>query len=313
MAEPITQRAEGANILHVGPGEAFGSLAAAVGASKDGDTIQIAAGTYVDDTVRVTHSVTIEGVGGRAHLEATHNIGNGKAIIVDAAEKLTIRNIEFSGGQVGEGNGAGIRYEKGDLVVQNSVFVGNQNGILSASIHDGHATIDGSYFLGNGAGDGQTHGAYFGKIASLVVTNSVFQDQLEGSALKSRADSTLVMGNVFSDSAHGTTNYQIDLPNGGTALVFGNIFGKSAEAGNRAFIHMGGEVADADGSLLVTHNSFTSDREPSVVVLNQSHAEVNLMNDSFSARVSIAVDGAGGVDLPLTGIAALPLSLLPLG
>jgi hypothetical protein len=310
--DTVIARSDGANILHVGPGETFSSLSAAVAASQDGDTIQLDAGTYLDDSARVTHAVTIEGVGGMAHLQATGNIANGKAIIVDAAASLTVRNIEFSGAQVADGNGAGIRYEQGNLVVQNSQFHDNQDGILSAPIADGHATIDGSSFVHNGAGDSQTHGAYFGTIAELTVTNSFFQDQNGGSDLKSRAASNLITNSTFADTAQGQTNYQIDLSNAGVAMVADNQFVKNADPGNRAFIHFGGEIGDPSGALVVEQNQFSSDRNPSVAVLNQTDLPVSLSSDSYSADVSIAVDGLGtvGADLSLTGLSAAPLSLM---
>jgi hypothetical protein len=144
------------------------------------------------------------------------------------------------------------------------------------------------------------------------VTNSVFQDQLGGSDLKSRAATNLVTHTLFADSAQGQTNYQIDLSNGGIGLVADNQFVKSADPGNRAFIHFGGETADPSGALLVEHDQFSSARNPSVAVLNQTELPVSLSSDSFSAEVSIPIDGAGsvGTDLPLTGQSALPLSLL---
>jgi hypothetical protein len=314
LASPdnVIARSDGPNILHVGVGETYASLSAAVAASRDGDTIQLDAGTYVNDSATIHHAVTIEGVGGMAHLQATSNIDNGKAILVDAAPSLTIRNLEFSGAQVAEGNGAAIRYEHGNLVVEGSRFYDNQNGILSAAIADGHATIVGSSFAHNGAGDGQTHGAYFGAIASLTVASSFFQDQNGGSDLKSRAASNLITNSVFADTAQGHTNYQVDLSNGGIDLITANQFVKNADPGNRAFIHFGGEIGDPSGALVAEDNQFTSDRNPSVAVLNQTSLPVSLSSDSYSADVAIPIDGAGsvGTDLSLTGQSALPLSLM---
>ena len=308
----VIARSDGPGILHVGPGESFGSLSAAVAASKDGDTIQIDAGTYLDDSVTVTHAVTIEGVGGMAHLQASANIPNGKAIIVDHAPSLVVANLEFSGAQVADGNGAGIRFEQGTLVVQNSSFHDNQEGILSGSVANGNVTITGSSFVHNGTGGDQMHGAYFGTIASLTVTDSFFQDQNGGSDLKSRAASNLITHNVFADTAVGQTNYQIDLSNAGVALVSDSQFVKNADPGNRAFIHFGGEIGDPSGALVVEDSQFSSGRNPSVAVLNQTDLPVSLSSDSYSAEVSIPVDGIGtsGADLSLTGAAALPLSLL---
>jgi hypothetical protein len=300
-------------VLTVGAGQQFSTLNAALTASQDGDTIAVAAGTYTNDISTVTHSVTIAGVGGLAHFQSTGLIANGKAILIDDAANLTIENLEFSGAQVADANGAGIRYETGNLTIKNSYFHDNQDGLLgSSSIAGGHVTIDGSTFTHNGAGDGQTHGLYIGQIASLTVTNSFFQDQNGGSDLKSRAASNLITNSTFADTAQGQTNYQIDLSNAGVAMVADNQFVKNADPGNRAFIHFGGEIGDPSGALVVEQNQFSSDRNPSVAVLNQTDLPVSLSSDSYSADVSIAVDGLGtvGADLSLTGLSAAPLSLM---
>ena len=84
-------------VLAVGAGQQFSTLSSAVAASQDGDVIAVQAGIYLDDPVTVTHSVTIQGVGGLADLEATHWISNGKALIIDQAADLTIENVEFGG------------------------------------------------------------------------------------------------------------------------------------------------------------------------------------------------------------------------
>src|SRR4051812_7818256 len=240
-------------VLTVGAGQQFSTLKAAVTASLDGDLIQVQAGTYANDYSTVTHAVTIQGVGGLAHFVSSGMIPNDKAILIDQAAELTIDGLEFSGAQVWDSNGAGIRYERGNLTVKNSYFHDNQDGILGGAVAGGNVTIDGSTFVHNGAGDGQTHGAYLGHIASLTVQNSFFQDQLGGSHIKSRADATLVRNNKLLDTDHSsdTTNYQVDLPEGGNDTVEGNVMIKSTYPNNRAIIHFGGELANPIGTLLV--------------------------------------------------------------
>ena len=45
---------------------------------------------------------------------------------------ITIENIEFTGARVPDKNGAGIRFEQGQLEVRDCIFENNQNGILTA-------------------------------------------------------------------------------------------------------------------------------------------------------------------------------------
>jgi hypothetical protein len=311
VAAPAGQAPSG-RVLTVGAGQQFASLNAALAVSKDGDVIAVQAGTYTNDISTVTHSVTIEGVGGLAHFQSTGLIANDKAILIDDAANLTIQNLEFSGAQVWDSNGAGIRYEAGNLVVKNSYFHDNQDGILGGAITGGNVTIDGSTFTHNGAGDGQTHAVYLGMINKLTVTNSFFQDQLGGSDVKSRAATTLVDHNQFIDNPLGDTNYQVDLPNGGNDTVSNNVILKSFTPENRAIIHFGGEVANPVGSLLVQNNQFYALRDPSVIVMDQAPGQsVTLTNNGITPTTLYnPLDGSTGA-ITTTGAYNLDITHLP--
>src|SRR5579864_954139 len=167
--------------LTVGAGQQYSTLAAAVAASQNGDVIQVQAGTYVNDFTTITTNITIEGVGGMAYFVATEAPPNGKAIMTTDAN-VTINNLSFSGAQVADGNGAGIRMETGSLTLNGDLFANNQNGILtspgvgSPAQPSMNLTINNSEFINNGAGDGQTHNLYVGEIGTLSVTNSFFTD-----------------------------------------------------------------------------------------------------------------------------------------
>ena len=97
---------------------------------------------------------------------STGLIPNGKAIIITNGN-ITINNFSFSGARVINRNGAGIRYEHGNLVLNNCYFHNNENGLLSAPDTTGSITITRSEFAFNGSGDGQTHNLYVGSIATL--------------------------------------------------------------------------------------------------------------------------------------------------
>ena len=101
--------------LTVGSNQQFSTIAAAVAASKDGDVIAVKAGTYTNDFATVTTKITIEGVGGMVNLVATTAPPNGKAILVTTTD-VTLDHLSFSGAAVADGNGAGVRYEGGNLV-----------------------------------------------------------------------------------------------------------------------------------------------------------------------------------------------------
>src|SRR5262245_52019228 len=108
-------------ILTVGPGKQYKTISSAIAASHNGDTIQVQAGTYTNDFATINTNITLVGVGGMVHLVATKTIPNGKAILVTNSN-VTITNFEFSGAKVPDGNGAGIRYQAGNLTINKCYF-----------------------------------------------------------------------------------------------------------------------------------------------------------------------------------------------
>ena len=272
--------------LTVGAGKAFGTLAQAVAASAAGDVILLDAGTYVNDFATVNHALTIRGVGGLARLEATVAPPNGKAILVARAD-LVVEHLEFTGAQVPDGNGAGIRYEGGALVVRDSWFHGNENGILAAAVPGGTIAIERSEFSENGTGDGRTHNLYVNGIAKLTVTDSLFRDVKTGHHIKSRALETVVTGSRFVDGASVGASYVIDLPDGGVATVAGNVMQKGPTAQNRTFVHLGGErVPSYDATSL----SFTGN---TVINAMDSGPPVGVRNDSVVGGANVPAEVSG--------------------
>src|SRR3954468_6514939 len=101
-------------ILTVGPGEQFAKISDAIAAAQNGDTLNVDAGTYTNDYASISKNITLQGVGGMVHLVSTGLIPNGKAIFIVNGD-VTINNFEFSGAQVVDNNGEGIRFESGNL------------------------------------------------------------------------------------------------------------------------------------------------------------------------------------------------------
>ncbi len=266
--------------LNVGVGQKYTSINSAVSAAAAGDTVQIQAGTYLNDFTTITKAITLTAVDGPVVMSATTSPPNGKAILtIDAS--ATVDGITFTGASVGDLNGAGIRYEAGDLVVRNCVFYDNQDGILGNAVAGGTILIDKSEFSHNGAGDGRSHNIYIGQIAKLTIQNSYFHDAIVGHEIKSRADTTIIQNNRIFDNG-GSASYPIDLPNGGVAVVQNNIIEKGANAQNMWTIHYGGEATPNAGSnLLVTNNTIVNDKSGGGLIANQSGQPVVVSNNSL--------------------------------
>lgn len=273
-------------VLTVGQGQQFATISAAVAASGSGDTINVAAGTYANDFPTINHDLTLQAVGGAAVMVATASPPNGKGII-DAGGpgvNVTINGFDISGAVVPDGNGAGIRYEGGNLTLNGDTIHGNQDGLLSNPDPAGTITINGSTFFGNGTGDGGTHDIYVGAIANLTVDSSTITGAVVGHEIKSRAFSTTIRNSVIGDGASGTSSYDIDLPNGGNAVITGNTIEKGANAQNPNAISFGEEGGVYAGSSLeVTGNTMVNHYTAhyTTAVVNDTGATATVSGNQF--------------------------------
>ncbi|MDO9490446.1 MAG: right-handed parallel beta-helix repeat-containing protein, partial [Sphingomonadaceae bacterium] len=282
-------------ILTVGASQHYSSLSRAVAAAGDGDTIRVQAGTYTNDFTTIAKDLTIEGVGGMAKFVATVAPPNGKAIMVTSAD-VTIRNLEFSGAKVSSANGAGIRYESGDLVVENSYFHHNQMGLLSNGDPDGTIVIRNSEFAFNGGGTGYTHGLYVNHIQSLTVEDSDFHDANNGHHVKSRAANTILIDNRIVDGSNGISSYNIDLPNGGNALLQGNVIQQNAKSPNIAIVSFGAEGKLIAGTALEMIDN--------VVIDDHASANVRLLVNRTTVAAKL-------IDTDVWGLTAAQLATGP--
>src|SRR3954469_6792469 len=125
--------AAAAATLEVGPGKIYAAPCAAIAASTAGDRIEIdAAGSYRGDVCTwTTNGLTLVGVNGRPKIDANGTSSQGKAIWVISGDDTTVENIEMTGANVVDANGAGIRQEGKNLTVRGCWFHDNQDGILA--------------------------------------------------------------------------------------------------------------------------------------------------------------------------------------
>ncbi len=275
------------NILTVGAGEEYATIGAAVAAARNGDIIEVNAGTYTNDFATISANITLIGVGGIVNMVATEPPTNLKGIItVDAS--CTIENFSFTGAAIDAtdgGNGAGIRYEGGDMVLNNDSFQNNQDGLLAfpvLGLPSNTIVLNDDTFNANGSGTGYTHNAYIGGVDSLTVTNCIFEACNAGHELKSRALVNTITNNSFYDGPTADPSYDIDLPNGGVDVVENNTIEKGPLAQNYNMIHFSGEgIPYAGSSLLVQGNTFIDDNGHATGVLNQSAISVTITGNTF--------------------------------
>lgn len=251
-----------ARVIRVGPEGDVQKVSEAARLAKDGDIVEIALGEWHGDVALWGQKqLTIRGLGNRPVLIADGQSAEGKAIWVIRNGNFLIDNIEFRGARVADGNGAGIRFEGGKLVISNCVFLDNQMGLLASNNDSAELIIEDSVFAEAPKQDQPLpHLLYVGRIASLKISGSRFHSGHVGHLIKSRARETDIRYNLIFDGPTGMASYEVDLPNGGQATLIGNVIGQSKATSNPVLVAYGAE-GDAwpSSSLVLSHNTFISD------------------------------------------------------
>jgi hypothetical protein len=215
---------------------------------SDGDTVEIEDGFY-DNDKQVTwyaNNLLIRGVKGRPVLNAgtiiENDQSNGKGIFVIRGNNTTVENIDFRNCKVQSWNGAGIRQEGSNLIVRNCVFRGNEMGILQGgTIANCKILVEFCEFLNNGNSEepGYQHNIYINHIDTLIFRYNFSHDAVgQGHEFKSRANNTYILYNRISN-INSVDSRNIDIPNGGSALIMGNIIEQGENSSNSNIIGFG--------------------------------------------------------------------------
>jgi hypothetical protein len=302
----------------------FSELNSAINAANldPGSTIFLAPGTYSGGelpNILASLSIALDPAfgapAGSAILNTTPTGEKGLLTVPSGLSdiSLSVNGLTFQNATISDadgGNAAGIRFQSAgpsSLLVTNSTFLGNQNGILTgfgAPLVDEElmVSISNSLFANNGSGSGQTHGIYiFGQ--SIEVTNSIFCGTNVGHDIKARTASLTVTGSSFYDGIAGpdalcgvgSASYSIDMPNGGQGDLDNNSFFQGAAGDNFAIISYGEEgVAFPANSLSVTDSVFNSTINGRGIQEFQNGAPfcitpVQMANNSFSATLTPVV------------------------
>jgi Bacterial Ig domain len=255
--------------LAVGPGRTYATPCAAFAAAVDFDVIEIdAAGNYAGDVCAIVpNDLVIRGVNGRPSIDAAGRAAEGKAIWVIKGIDTVVDNIAFTGATVPDRNGAGIRQEGRHLTVRNSVFLRNENGILTGADAQSDIVVERSEFGFNGFGDGFSHNIYIGNVRSFTLRGSWSHDAAVGHLVKSRAATNRIEYNRLTNENGGTASYEIDLPNGGFSTVIGNVIQQAATASNGGIVSYGLEGAtNPSQELYLSSNTIVNDRSAGTFV-----------------------------------------------
>jgi len=270
--------------IQVGAGRLYKNPSAVASIVKDNDTVAIDSGTYPSETATWSaNNLTLRGTAKFAHMIAPSVIPNGKAIWVVQGNNTVIENIEFSNASVPDQNGAGIRIEGGAIFMRNCSFHDNEDGILGGDGAQCTVDIENCEFANNGYGDGYSHNLYVNHAASLTFKFNYTHHAKIGHLLKSRALINYVLYNRIMDEATGTASYEIDLPNGGTSYVIGNLIQQGPATDNPTIISYGEEgLINSGTDLYVVNNTIVNDRTSGTFVTIASGAQkAKIVNNLF--------------------------------
>lgn len=282
-------------VLKVGPAQSLRRPSDAARVAQDNDIIEIQAGRYVGDAALWTQNgLLLRGVNGRPHLDSQGRTVQDQGIWVFRGNDIVVENIEFSGARSRHRNGSGIRFFGRNLTVRDSYFHHNEDGVLTWTSPDSDILIERSVFAHNGAGDGQSHNIYIGKVRRFTLRFSHSHDSVSGHEVKSRARINHIEYNRLTDEGDGNSSYLVDIPEGGAAYVLGNVLEKGARAENpNAIAFASEERGDAEGGLWVVNNTFYNRHPNATFVANRSKAPVLVVNNVLAGAPAVLLDGGG--------------------
>ena len=242
-------------------GQSYDTLQEAVDAVGNARaTIRIAPGTYRQCVVQEAGVIIYEAPEPGSVTFIARSC-EGKAAFVLRGIGAEVRGITFSNMKVPDGNGAGIRLEKGALNVAHARFQNSEQGILTADDPTGRIFITRSTFTGLGTCEnsaGCAHSIYIGNYGSLTVRESRFERGMGGHYVKARSAEVVIENNSFDDANGKATNYMIDLPAGSVGRIADNWFVQGRDKENySAFIALGAEdlLHTSDGLEVVNNEA----------------------------------------------------------
>jgi len=283
-----------ATIYKVGPTRTFTLPSQVTGLVNDGDTVDIDAGIYSNCATWNKNNLLLRGVGGKAHIKDV--VCSGKGIWNLNGNNITIEHIEFSGAVNPSLNGSGIRGQGGSFTVRHCFFHDNENGILCNDPVAGTSDvlIEYSEFSTNGQGDGYSHNMYIGSMKSFTLRYCYTHHAKIGHEVKSRAYNNYILYNRITDEATGTASRSIDLPDGGMAIIIGNIIEQGPNSNNSNMFGYGleGFVNPGLQNVYMINNTFVNDKSAGSFVHLQSGTGILKMTNNVFAGSGTVIVGA---------------------
>ena len=178
-----------------------------------GDTFLITEGSYKESLIIIADDINIIGVG---HVVLDGVAAEGKGAIINKGDFNRYYNIECHSISVQDRNGACIRHEGSNLILDHIYFHDSQQGILTGN-NPGVIEITDSRFENLGQ-NGRAHAIYTNG-GELYIRNSlVIASKDEGHEIKSRSSITSIINSTIA-SLSSKDSRLIDVPAGGVFIL----------------------------------------------------------------------------------------------
>lgn len=264
----------GSQTWTVGAPDGPSTLAEALRLAQDGDTVALAPGVHRGGGVVTQARLTVRGLGAGAVLDGRDlALPEGKALLVARGGDLWLENLAFRGARVPDGNGAGIRLERGHLQAVACRFEDNEMGLLTGNQAGTDLVLQRCAFAQAppDTGRGLHHLLYIGAIDRARVEGCRFQFGArggQGHLLKCRArEASVIDCELGWDDPQGSASYELDFPNGGQVLLRGNRLAQGPASPNRTLVAYGAEArpsAERVHRLRIEDNTFRNAGAPAL-------------------------------------------------
>lgn len=283
-------------VLQVGPEKKFKTIAAAAKEARDGDIIEIDAGTYRGGVALWPQdNLIVRGIGERPVVTADGRSIESRDVWLFTGDNVVIENIEISGARSPWENGAGIRHMGSGLTLRHVFLHGNENGVLTSNRFPdaNEILIEYSEFASNGDNKGLAHNIYIGRSKRFELRYSYSHGSQGGHLVKSRAQENLIAYNRLTDEEGGRSSYIVDIPEGGLAAIIGNVIEQGAATLNHGMVSYAAESNERpDNRLSIVNNSIYNRDYEGVVVRNPSNLEVVMANNLLGGAPVQTTDSA---------------------
>lgn len=270
---------------------------------QSGDTVSIDAGTYTGDVAHWTaNNLLLRGVGGMAKLDANNTAYGRKGIWVIGGDKNKVEYIEFLHCHDVPGldlNWAGIRLEAANITISHCYFHDNDDGILGGIVNQGKIVIEFSEFNHNGYGDGYSHNLYITNVDTLIFRYNYSHHATVGHELKSRAHVNYILYNRLSNEATGDASREMDLPNGGMAIIMGNVIEQGPSTQNSGIVGYGleGLSNPAPQNFYFINNTVVNDKSNGTFISFQAGTNIfKAYNNIFAGSGTLLSGSATTTD-----------------